>query len=169
MRANRRRVAQTDESHLQPSPTVDEPFCRTKVSAGGRLFGPRGITAHAQIDVEGRSGAPDAVARGLGMGLGMFLAVLSGLIASAGCVGLSKLVSNVEGDVVFLLSVGVGLLVGTAVARSIQSRFREARMDQSSVRQLPKQRDSSSNSQMTIKSEAVLREPDGSENPTSAK
>jgi hypothetical protein len=129
MRAGKRQFTRTDESNIEPSSTVDEPYCRTTVSAGGQLFGRGGMKAHARIDVEGRTSAPSAVAAGLGGGIGMLISVLGGLLAAAGCAALGKLILDVDGLVVFCVSVSVGLAVGTAAARSTLSRFQEGRVD----------------------------------------
>jgi hypothetical protein len=169
MRADRRRVTETDETALQPSAAVNEPYCRTSISASGQLFGRGGIRAYARIDVEGHSKAPSVVALGLSGGVDTLLAVISGLLAAAGSIGLGNLVSDVEGELVLLLSVGLGLAVGSASAWSTNRRIGSISANVSIGNTALKLRESLPKTRTEMESVEETPKAKGSKNPTSAR
>jgi hypothetical protein len=123
MSKKRTNTVHTDESALAPSASVNRPYSRTSVRAAGHATPNGGLKAQARIDVEGGSDAPTVVALGLGLCLGLTLAVVAGLLALGGTAAACLMLVDTPSWIGLILSLAAATIVTTGLSRVVTSRF----------------------------------------------
>lgn len=113
-------VIRTDESGQLPPPESNAPYCRTTIEANGGF----GTGVGLRLEVEGTTNAPSTLGVALGAGVGLLLATGSGLLAAFGVSTICSSLPSVPEWSSLLISLALGLVVGTTAAWIVCRRIR---------------------------------------------